>query len=68
MPSNSVCNHTCYEQVGFPLHGRPILSITRISFQSELDSTSVDNALLLLDPKLSQNQVILSCVSPVPGS
>ena len=30
MSSNSVCNHTCDEQIGLPLRGRPILLITRM--------------------------------------
>ena len=38
MSSNSVCNHTRDQQIGLPLHGRPIL-LSLVRLQTELDST-----------------------------
>ena len=47
MSSNSVCNHTCDEQLGLPLRGRPILLITRMI---------IDNSVLL--PLLIRKQSV----------
>ena len=45
--SDSVCNHTCDEQIGLPLRGRPILLITRMI---------IDNSALL--PLLIRKQSV----------
>ena len=55
MSSNSVCNHTCDEQLGLPLRGRPILLITGMI---------IDNSALLplLIRKQSMEMHVLKAV------